>query len=614
MTVWFTPTDGDGAALGWHPVAEGEPGHLLDDLARLAALVCDTPVALVSLVTADRRWFKARFGAEIAGSPWEEVPCPFEPATGDASPDEPLAARPDEPLVVADTWADARFAGLGTGAGGAAVRFYAGVPITIPLARRSGTISVVDLRPRTLSPSQAESLKALARQAAALQRLSQRVAEVANIDVVTGLPNRVGLVDELTRIQAQGGSAGMALVDLDGFRLVNNSWGHAIGDDVLRAVADRFAAVVGDRGLVARIEGDEFAFLARDLSREAGIEIARALIGSLSEPVVAGGEELYLSTSVGLAWTEDETDHPEVVLENADSALNAAKRKGRARWELYDDHLHGAPAVARRASALRGALRDHQLELYYQPIVDLGTSRVVSSEALMRWNHPQEGLIWPADFIKLAEANGSIAALGGWALRTACSEAARWGPTGISVSVNLSTRQLSDGDLYEVVAEALSHSGLSPARLVLEVTETTIMDDIDQAVSVLNRLKTLGVSLAVDDFGTGYSSLVYLQRLPVDELKVDRSFVDSLPDDAQNAAIVSSVISMAQAVGLKVVAEGVETGAQRDALLALHCDLGQGFLWGRPLPTGEATAFFTAAGAGAGVAREAGVARGAGGG
>jgi EAL domain-containing protein (putative c-di-GMP-specific phosphodiesterase class I) len=281
------------------------------------------------------------------------------------------------------------------------------------------------------------------------------------------------------------------------------------------------------------------------------------------------------------------------VLGNADSAMYEAKRRGRARWELFDGRLRDSAATRLRvASDLRAAINGSQFERHYQPIIDFGTGRLAAAEALLRWNHPDRGRIAPGEFIAVAEESGSISAIGRWALGAACREATTWGPDGPSVSVNVSAHQLGDNDLTATVSQALVDSGLSPQKLILEVTETAVMEDAEHAVRVLRGLKDLGVRIAVDDFGTGYSSLVYLKRLPVDELKIDRSFVDGLPDDPEDKAIVSSVIALARAVGLRVVAEGVETAEQRQALEELGCDYGQGYLWGHPVPAAERGASF----------------------
>jgi diguanylate cyclase (GGDEF)-like protein/PAS domain S-box-containing protein len=427
----------------------------------------------------------------------------------------------------------------------------------------------------------------------------EELVRAANTDALTGLPNRYSLLRTLTETieSPDAASAALLLIDLDGFKWVNSAAGHLAGDEVLRVVGARFSEVVGPRDPVARVGGDEFAVLCRDMDRDAAIDLAEALIASLAEPILVTGQEMYLSASVGVAWTTEGDVRAGTVLENADSAMYEAKRRGRARWELFDDGLRAAAATRLSlASGLRAALNTEQLEMHYQPIVDLATGTIVAAEALLRWNHPEEGVVWPADFISVAEENGSIVAIGRWALRAACCEAVKWGVEGPGVSVNVSARQLSDNDLTATVEEALLDSGLAPHRLTLEVTETAVMDDAEYAVRVLRELKGLGVSISLDDFGTGYSSLVYLKRLPVDKLKIDRSFVNSLPDDAEDTAIVTSVVALARAVGLQVVAEGVETPAQWAALRDLGCDFGQGYLWGHPVSAAEAAIRFTAAG------------------
>jgi diguanylate cyclase (GGDEF)-like protein/PAS domain S-box-containing protein len=432
----------------------------------------------------------------------------------------------------------------------------------------------------------------------ARHRYEEELNRTASTDTLTGLPNRYALLQMLNEtIQDQrAASIVLLVIDLDSFKLVNNAAGHLAGDRVLRAVGARFRELVGAEGTVARIGGDEFAVLCQDMTSEAATDLAEALIASLAEPISAAGQEMYLAASVGVAWTARADARAGAVLENADSAMYEAKRRGRGRSELFDGRLRSAATLRlRRASGLRSALQGEQLEMHFQPIVDLRTGSVVAAEALLRWNHPDDGMIWPADFISLAEEGGSIVAIGRWALMVACAEAVKWGDDGPSVSVNVSARQLTDDDVTDAVKEALARSGLSPQRLILEVTETAVMDDAEHAVRVLRQLKSLGVGIAVDDFGTGYSSLVYLKRLPVDKLKIDRSFVDGLPDDVEDAAIVAGVMALARAVGLEVVAEGVETTAQWEALRALGCDRGQGYLWGQPVPAAEATARFARA-------------------
>jgi diguanylate cyclase (GGDEF)-like protein/PAS domain S-box-containing protein len=420
----------------------------------------------------------------------------------------------------------------------------------------------------------------------------------ATSDALTGLPNRTALLQQLSESISDERSerAALLFIDLDGFKLINDTAGHLAGDEVLQVVGMRFGEVVGPEHTLARLGGDEFAVLCREADSGTAIALAEALIASLAEPIPVGDQEMYLSASVGVAWASATDPDPGTVLGNADSAMYEAKRRGRARWELFDGRLRDSAATRLRvASDLRAAINGNQFELHYQPIIDLGTGRMAAAEALLRWNHPERGRIAPGEFIAVAEESGSISAIGRWALGAACREATTWGPDGPSVSVNVSAHQLSDNDLIAAVGQALVDSGLSPRRLILEVTETAVMEDAEHAVGVLRGLKGLGVRVAVDDFGTGYSSLVYLKRLPVDELKIDRSFVDGLPDDPEDRAIVSSVIALARAVGLRVVAEGVETAQQRQALKDLGCDYGQGYLWGRPVRVAERETSFDSA-------------------
>jgi diguanylate cyclase (GGDEF)-like protein/PAS domain S-box-containing protein len=412
----------------------------------------------------------------------------------------------------------------------------------------------------------------------------------ATSDALTGLPNRTALLEKLSESISDDRSEQTALlfIDLDGFKLINDTAGHLVGDEVLQLVGMRFGEVVGPDDTLARLGGDEFAVLCREADSGSAISLAEAIIASLAEPIQVRDGEVYLSASVGVAWATADDPDPGTVLGNADSAMYEAKRRGRSRWELFDGRLRESAATRLRvASDLRAAINGDQFELHYQPIIAFGTGRMVAAEALLRWNHPQRGRMAPGEFIAVAEESGSISAIGRWALDAACREATTWGHNGPSVSVNVSAHQLGDHDLIAAVREALVDSGLTPRRLILEVTETAVMEDAEHAVRVLRDLKGLGVRIAVDDFGTGYSSLLYLKRLPVDELKIDRSFVAGLPDDPEDQAIVSSVIALARAVGLRVVAEGVETAEQRQALKDLGCDYGQGYLWGRPVQVAD---------------------------
>jgi diguanylate cyclase (GGDEF)-like protein/PAS domain S-box-containing protein len=430
-----------------------------------------------------------------------------------------------------------------------------------------------------------------------------KLARLAWHDALTGLPNRAQLVervgDALVRQAVRGGVVGLLFIDLDQFKTVNDSLGHAAGDQLLTHVADRLEATVRTGDVVARLGGDEFVVIADNLpGGAAAIDLAERVSAALSQPIRLAGLDLIVTASVGIALAEPscpaaQRPSAEVLLHHADVAMYQAKARGRACWQVYD------PAAAdptldrlRMLGELRHALPSGALRVHYQPRVDLGSGAVVGYEALLRWQHPRRGLLGPAEFVELAEDSGLIRELGGWVLAQACWAAAGWHAADpdrrpLDIAVNLSAQQLADPNLTSVIADILADTGLDPTTLTLEVTETAVMSDADTALGVLLALKGLGIRLAIDDFGTGYSSLVYLKRFPVDELKIDRSFVDGLGREPEDTAIVTSIVSLARTLGLQVIAEGVETAGQRDVLLSLGCPLAQGFLFARPIPAEE---------------------------
>ncbi len=408
-------------------------------------------------------------------------------------------------------------------------------------------------------------------------------------DPLTGLPNRElfrdRLAGSLTRMRRGGAPPAVLLLDLDGFKVVNDSLGHHAGDELLRCIAPRLAEAVRAGDTVARLGGDEFVVLADGVQDEAtAMLLAQRLEAAWREPVHIGESDLQVSASVGVAVATATCD-PDSLLRDADAAMYHAKRRGRGRFELFGAPLR-AEALRRLAleQDLRRALeREQQLHLEYQPVIDFDTDTVVSYEALLRWTHPERGRIAPDEFIGIAEDSGLMLPMGRWVLRTACAEAQRW-PAGVGVGVNLSARQVADPDLCEHVRGALAATGLDPARLTLEITESTLMEEAEAPLRTLEDLRAMGVRLALDDFGTGYSSLSYLRRFALDTLKVDRSFVRDLESDPHATPLVEAVIAMASALGLAVVAEGIETEAQRSQLAALGCRYGQGYLLGRPMP------------------------------
>ncbi len=408
-------------------------------------------------------------------------------------------------------------------------------------------------------------------------------------DALTGLPNRELFTDRLTltlaRARRGGPPPAVLIADLDQFKLINDSLGHHAGDELLRAVAPRLASAVRDTDTVARFGGDEFVVLCDGVGSETlALELAQRLADVLDEPIVMTGGPVYVSASFGVAYAHAGSNAEDLV-RDADAALYRAKARGRGRCELFDAPMR-AQAMARLEieTGLRVALGTTQLEMHYQPVVDLASGETLALEALMRWRHPVRGSVSPGEFIPVAEETGLIVPLGRWALHEACGQAALLGPDGPPVSVNLSARQLAHPSVVGDVAAALEGSGLPAARLWLELTETALFEEADAPLPVLHELKALGVQLVLDDFGTGYSSLAYLQRFPLDALKIDRAFVAEMTQDPRAAALVEAITTMARSLGLTVVPEGIETEAQREALIALGCRYGQGYLFGRPQP------------------------------
>ena len=424
------------------------------------------------------------------------------------------------------------------------------------------------------------------------------LTHMAMHDSLTGLPNRTLAVDRLEQALARSkrseGLVGVLFLDLDRFKIVNDSLGHGAGDRLLVAAGHRLAKLVRPSDTVARIGGDEFMIICEDLrTQEQAEHLAGRIVASLSEAFDLGEDDVILGTSVGLSLARGSEASAEELIRDADAAMYRAKDSGRSRYVVFDESTRRR-AVARLETeqALRHALERDEFVLHYQPLIDLDSTSVVGVEALVRWQHPERGLVPPMDFIPLAEETGLIIRIGEWVLGEACRQhrawrdAAPWGPS-LRLAVNLSARQLEQPDLAEMVETILLENDMDPASLVLEITESVLTEDGDATVKALQSLKALGVRLSVDDFGTGYSSLLYLKRFPVDTLKVDRSFVEGLGSDPEDSAIVAGVLGLARTLGLSTVAEGVETEQQVRALRDLGCELAQGFLFAKPRPAAE---------------------------
>lgn len=423
------------------------------------------------------------------------------------------------------------------------------------------------------------------------KQAEQELRYLANYDVLTGLPNRTLFLDRLGHAltQARRSQRRLAVLfaDLDRFKQVNDSLGHAAGDLLLRRAARRLLESVRDVDTVARFSGDEFTVLIEDVKGEDEVApVADRIVNALARPFDIAGHEFALSTSAGVSFYPRDGDSAETLLRNADMAMYRAKEKGNG-WFFYSQEMSEI-AVHRLQleQEMREALRKGEFRLLYQPKLDLVSGGILGAEALLRWDHPREGLLEPGRFISLAEDTGLIVPVGEWALLSACADCVAWQPNGeeIGVSVNVSASQLQSDQLYASVVRALDATGLDPGLLILELTETTLMENAERSVSVLLQLKNLGVQISIDDFGTGYSSLSYLQMLPIDELKIDRSFIQDLDGPTPQPAIINAIIAMAESLDLRVVAEGVETPAQLEVLREGRCPIIQGYLVARPVP------------------------------
>jgi len=462
-----------------------------------------------------------------------------------------------------------------------------------------GTLDVFVSEPRLPDEEHQQIFVLLAQLASiAIERkaFEERLAHQSMHDPLTGLPNRLLFLDRLNQAIARGrrsqSSVGVAFLDLDRFKNINDSLGHDAGDELLVEVARKLESVIRPGDTVARFGGDEFTVLCEDLppltAREQTVEIAERLLANVIHPLVVRGTEMFVGASVGIAMATTGEERPEELLRDADAAMYHAKDAGRGRVEVFDDAMRArALTVHATENALHRALERGEFRVFFQPIVSLSDARCVGAEALVRWQHPERGLLAPAEFIPLAEETGLVVQIGWWVLEEAARNAASWQleqSEPFQVAVNLSARQLAQPDLAERVAELIAETGVRPSSLCFEITESVLMDDAESVLDVIRRVRRLGVQFAIDDFGTGYSSLGYLKQFPVDSVKVDRSFVSGLGADSGDAAIVSAVIGLAHALGLRVTAEGVETKEQLEALIALECDEAQGYFFSPPQP------------------------------
>jgi len=433
------------------------------------------------------------------------------------------------------------------------------------------------------------------------KRLEQRLHSLVHYDNLTQLPNRQLLLDRLTQAIAQATRqqtlVGLLLLDLDRFKLVNDTLGHEFGDKLLKDVSERIHACIRDSDTLARLGGDEFVVVLNGINgAQDAAKVANKIIDNLSKPIVIDGHEVFVTTSIGISLFPNDGMDKNALITNADVAMYRAKEEGRNHFQFYTFGMNATTVEQLTLeNDLRRAIERDELFLHYQPQIRLPDRRMVGVEALVRWQHPELGLVPPARFIPIAEETGLIVPIGQWVLRTACAQARRWLDSGappIEMSVNMSSRQFHQENMLETVTGALQESGLDARQLTLEITESSLMQKPDDAVVTLCLLHNMGVGIAIDDFGTGYSSLGHLKRFPLQALKIDRAFINDITENPEDAAIVRAILAMAHSLNLKAVAEGVESEEQLKFLQQAGCDEIQGFLISKPVTAHEITENF----------------------
>jgi diguanylate cyclase (GGDEF)-like protein len=477
--------------------------------------------------------------------------------------------------------------------------------LALPITSEGRTFGVIELfSTQAIRASEAlihllHSLSAQIGQSFQRKLAEDQLRFIATHDSLTDLPNRSLFNERLRHALHQGTryNRGIAVmfIDMDRFKVVNDSLGHGAGDRLLQDCAKRLTECLRESDTVARLGGDEFVVMVENFTApKDAIAIAQKILTGLARPFFVDGQEFLMSASIGISTFPDDGKDAETLLKNADIAMYRAKDQGRNNYQFYSAQMnkHTFERLAMESS-LRRALERDEFLLHYQPKLDLRTGAIAGVEALIRWKHPDWGMVSPAQFIPLAEESGLIVQIGEWVLKTACDQSRAWREQGIPpmrVAVNLSARQFTQKTLVSDVAKTIAQSGLTPDCLELEITESLVMHNPEGAAETLHKLKAMGITLSIDDFGTGYSSLAYLKRFPIDCVKVDRSFIKDIPAEADDMAITKGIIALGHSLRLKVVAEGVETKEQQDFLRSNDCDEMQGFLFSKPLPADEVTA------------------------
>jgi diguanylate cyclase (GGDEF)-like protein/PAS domain S-box-containing protein len=576
------------AALGVAALEGTEVASLMDDAAALVARTLDVEFCELLELTADREALILS-----AGAGWRPglVRTALMPLGSEFHAGFTWGSRGK--IVIDDFTKEARFRPTSLLRDHEVV---SGASVTLGGKRTPlGVLGAYTASKRSFRADEVHFLQAVANvlaEAIVRRSAESRVRHQALHDPLTGLPNRSLLVDRLNhwaaRAERDRSSAAVLFVDLDNFKVINDALGHDRGDRLLCGVAERLRRELRPSDTIARLGGDEFVVFCEDVASEHdALAMVDRLVHALDAPFDLGGQSQHATASIGIAFGDPKAE-PEVMIRNADAAMYRAKERGRARFELFDDEMRRRSiSWLETESELRRALENGELHNLYQPIVHPRSGEIVGFEALVRWQHPKRGLVSPADFIPVAEQSGLIVQLGHGVLERACAEALRWneGREGepLRVAVNFSPRQLSHPHCIDTVVETLERIGLPPDHLCVEITESALVEDSAATLATLNRLRDIGIRLALDDFGTGYSSLTYVRRFPIDTLKIDRSFIDGIVGSTEDEAIVTAVLSMGRALGVGVVAEGVETEEQAARLRTLGCTLAQGYLFSRPI-------------------------------